>query len=237
MINIIDSFRNVAADKYAFIKIFILSIPVLACIFSASSGNAVFYNVLNLSIGILFAAIFFETIRRSCASEPMLLPSFLMPARMFVTLGLTLVASIPVTIICAGISYGYYYVLMVYFPDIIKTPITFKVCNTIFGLLISSLYMSSVTQFLDSGKIVNSYNPIKVLTAWKTFIVNTLFFSIQDVLFIIIIMVLPGYIVYMLAGMKLTNFFVILWVTMFSVMNYLMWADFYAQTKKESELY
>ncbi|MBR2525960.1 hypothetical protein IKE67_05800 [bacterium] len=237
MINIIDTFRNVAGDKYAIIKIFILTIPTLLCVYAKLSGNTVFYNSLNLIFGVVFAAVFFETIRRSCNAEPMLLPSFLMPIRMFITLGLTILAAIPIFAVCIGLSIGYFYVLTNYFSDVQQSPIVLKIINSIYALIISSLFFSSVTQFLDTGKIWDAYNPIKVMTALKTFIVNTAFFIVQNILFILIMVVLPAYVIVILAGMQMTNFFVILWLSMCAVLNYLMWADFYGQTKKESEVY
>ena len=237
MINIIDTCRNVVGDKYAVIKILILTIPTLICVYAKLSGNGLVYNSLNLIFGIIFAAVFFETIRRSCNSEPMLLPSFLLPVRMFLTLGLTILAAIPVIAICIGLGYGYFYVLSTYFPDIMQIQTSFKICNSIFALILSSLFFSSVTQFLDTGKVLDAYNPIKVLTALKTFIVNTLFFIIQNILFILIVVILPAYVILMLSGMNPTSFFFILWLSMCGVMNYLMWADFYGQTKKESEVY
>ena len=48
---------------------------------------------------------------------------------------------------------------------------------------------------------------------------------------------MPAYIIMVLAGMDLQNFFVILWLSMGGVINYLMFADYMGQTKKESELY
>lgn len=237
MINIIDTFRNVAGDKYAVIKIFILTIPALICVYAQLGGNVAVYGTLNLVFGIVFAAIFFETIRRSCNADPMLLPSFMLPIRMFITLGLTILAGIPITAVCIGISYVYFYLLMNYFPEIQQTPVVFYICNSMYALLTSSLFFASVTQFLDTGKIWDSYNPVKVLTAWKTFIVNTLFFIIQNILFVLIIVFLPAYVILLLAGMDWSNFFVILWFSMCGVLNYLMWADFYGQTKKESEVY
>ena len=237
MINIIDTFRNIVGDKYAVIKIIILTVPLLLAVYAKLGGNDILSNSMNLIFGIIFAAVFFETIRRSCNSEPMLLPSFLVPVRMFWTLLWTIVAAIPITAVCVGLSYGYIYVLFNYFPDLMNSPITAKTCNTIFSLLISSLYFASVTQYLDTGKVWDSYNPKKVLTAWKTFIVNILFFFVQDVIFILIVMIVPAYIIVVLSGMQWSNFFVILWLSMCGIVNYLMWADFLGQTKKESEVY
>ncbi len=237
MINIIDTFRNVVGDKYAMIKIIILTVPTLIATYAALGGNQAVYTTLNLIFGIVFAAVFFETIRRSCNSEPMLLPSFLLPVRMFVTLGLTILAAIPITAVCIGLSIGVLYLITNYSPDLLKDVLLAKILYFMYSLLISSLFFASVTQFLDTGKIWDAYNPVKVLTAWKTFIVNILFFIVQNIIFILIVMFIPAYVIAVLAGMQWTNFFVIFWVSMCGVVNYLMWADFLGQTKKESEVY
>lgn len=237
MINIIDTFRNVVGDKYAVVKILILTAPTVISVYANLSGQAVFSNLINLIFGVVFAAIFFETIRRSCNSEPMLLPPFMLPFRMFITLGLTILAAIPVTAVCVGLVLGYFHVLSTYFPDVIQSPITMKICNFIFSLIVSSLFFASVTQFLDSGKVIDAYNPIRVVKALKTFIVNNLFFIIQDIIFNLIVLIIPAYIIMVLAGMDIKNFFVILWLSMGGVVNYLMLADYMGQTKKESEVY
>ena len=66
MVNIIDCIRNVATDKYAFVKIAILAIPLIMSVYTYMSGQMVLSATLNIVFGILFAAVFFETIRRSC---------------------------------------------------------------------------------------------------------------------------------------------------------------------------
>lgn len=237
MINIIDTFRNIVGDKYAMVKILILTVPTLICVYAKLGGNEILYSTLNFIFGIVFAAIFFETIRRSCASEPMLLPSFLLPVRMFLTLGLTIIAAIPIVAVCIGLGFAYFYVLANYCPDVLQSPVTLKICNFIFALLITSLFFSSITQYLDSGKVWDAYNPIKVTLALKTFIVNNLLFIIQDILFNLLVVFAPAYIIAVLAGMNFTNFFVVLWLSMGGVINYLMFADYMGQTKKESEIY
>ena len=237
MINIIDTFRNIVGDKYAIVKILILTVPAVIATYAQLSGQTAFSTTINIIFGVVFAAIFFETIRRSCTAEPMLLPPFMLPFRMFITLGLTILAAIPVTAVCVGLGFGYFHVMFNYFPDVVQSSITLKVCNFIFSLLVSSLFFASITQFLDTGKLWDAYNPIKVALALKTFIVNIFFFIIQDIIFILIFMVVPAYIIALLAGMNWTNFFVILWVSVCFVTNYLMWADFLGQTKKDSEVY
>jgi len=237
MINIIDTFKNIVGDKYAMVKILILTIPTVISVYANLSGEALLAGTVNIVFGVVFAAIFFETIRRSCNAEPMLLPSFMLPFRMFITLGLTIIAAIPVTAVCVGIGAGYFYVIFNYFPDIVQSPITMRICNFILALLITSLFFAGVTQFLDTGKVWDSYNPIKVTLALKTFIVNNLFFVIQDILFNLFIIIIPAYVIIVLAGMDFKNFFVILWLSMGGVVNYLMFADYMGQTKKESEVY
>lgn len=237
MINLIDTCRNVAGDKYAMIKIFILTIPAVIATYAVLSGQTVFSNIINIAFGVVFSAIFFETIRRSCNSEPMLLPSFLLPIRMFLTLGLTIVASIPVVVIGIGLFMGYIHVLVTYFPDVQDSQTTLRICHFIFSILMTSLYFASVTQFLDTGKVWDAYNPIKVGKALKTFIVNMIFFLVQDLIFIILCILMPAYIIIVLAGMQWDNFFVILWLSMGAVVNYLVFADYIGQTKKESEVY
>lgn len=237
MINLVDTVRNVVGDKYAMIKIFILTIPTVIATYATLSGQVVFSSIINVIFSVVFAAVFFETIRRSCTAEPMLLPPFMLPFRMFITLGLTIVAAIPVVAINIGLFMAYIHVLVTYFPEVQTSPITFKICNFIFSLLITSLFFASVTQFLDSGKVWDAYNPVKVGKALKTFIVNMVLFLIQDLIFIILCILLPAYIIIVLAGMQWTNFFVILWLSMGGVVNYLMFADYIGQTKKDSEVY
>lgn len=237
MINLVDTVRNIVGDKYAMIKILILTIPTVIATYATLSGQVIFSSIINVIFSIVFAAVFFETIRRSCTAEPMLLPSFLLPIRMFITLGLTIVAAIPVVAINIGLFMAYIHVLVTYFPEVQTSPITFKICNFIFSLLITSLFFASVTQFLDSGKVWDAYNPVKVGKALKTFIVNMVLFLIQDLIFIILCILLPAYIIIVLAGMQWTNFFVILWLSMGGVVNYLMFADYIGQTKKDSEVY
>lgn len=237
MINIIDTFRNIIGDKYAMVKVLILTVPVMMCIYSKVLINDGVFSTLSIIFGVVYLAIFFETIRRSCTQEPMLLPSFLLPVRMFLTLGMTVLAAIPITIVCAGLYIGYVQLLGTYCPDLNQTPLSMYICNFIFTLLTTSLFFSSVTQFLDTGKLSDAYNPIKVIKALKTFIVDILFFIIQDAFFIAIVIVIPAYIISVLAGMNPTNFFVILWSSIGGVVNYLMLADYLGQTKKDSEVY
>lgn len=237
MINLVDTVRNIVGDKYAMIKILILTIPTVIATYATLSGQVVFSSIINVIFSVVFAAVFFETIRRSCTAEPMLLPPFMLPFRMFITLGLTIVAAIPVVAINIGLFMAYIHVLVTYFPEVQTSPITFKICNFIFSLLITSLFFASVTQFLDSGKVWDAYNPVKVGKALKTFIVNMVLFLIQDLIFIILCILLPAYIIIVLAGMQWTNFFVILWLSMGGVVNYLMFADYIGQTKKDSEVY
>lgn len=237
MINLVDTCRNIVGDKYAMIKIFILTIPTVIATYATLSGQSVLSNTINVAFGIVFAAIFFETIRRSCAAEPMLLPPFMLPFRMFITLGLTIVAAIPIVAVCIGLFMAYIHVLVTYFPEVQTSPITLKICNFIFSILLISLFFASVTQFLDSGKVWDAYNPIKVGKALKTFIVNNVLFIIQDLIFVILCILLPAYIIIVLAGMQWTNFFVILWLSMGWVVNNLMFADYMGQTKKDSEVY
>lgn len=234
MVNIIDCIRNVTADRYGMIKIFILSIPALICTYATLSGQVLVSGLINLIFGIIFLAVFFETIRRSCNAEPILLPSFLMPVRMFLTLGLTIVSAIPVFIVCVGL-----YILLGIFlkdnPQVLSTPVSYYITCSVFGLLITSLFFSSITQYLDTGKVFDAYNPMKVLRALKTFIVNLLFFIIQDVLAVAIFVIIPAMVIYMLGGQNPNNFFLIVFLCMGGVFNYLVFADYIGQTKKDSE--
>ncbi len=236
MVNIIDTFRNVIGDKYAVIKLLILTVPVLINVYAYLEGQLILANTLNVIYNIIFAAVFFETIRRSCTSEPMLLPSFLMPIRIFITLGQTIVASIPSLIICGGIVYGYFQLLKA-FPDIQQESNIYWIITGIFILFILSIFFASVTQFLDSGKIVDSYNPMKIVRALNRFIINIIGFVIQDVLFIAIVGVIPLAAIFVVFGFKYNIFVFYLYASFFFVMNLIMFADFIAQTKKESECY
>lgn len=231
MINIIDTCRNVVGDKYAVIKLLILTIPVLINVYAYVGGQMVLANTLNIIFGVVFAAVFFETIRRSCCAEPMLMPSFMMPVRMFITLGLTIVAAVPAVVVCGGIVYGYFE-LMKSFPEISQTPTVYWFVTVVFILFTLSLFFASVTQFLNSGKIFDSYNPVKVIKALNTFLVNFLGFSIQNALFFGLFALVPINLIAVVAGFKYDNFFIYLYASFYSVLNFIMFADFIAQTKK-----
>lgn len=231
MVNLVDCVRNVAADRYAMIKILILAIPYMLAIYSKID---VMQLSLSIIFGVIFLAVFFETIRRSCNAEPMLLPSFLMPVRMFLTFGLTIIASIPSLAILYGLSFGITELFKVY-PQLVEVKTTYYVIAVIANLLGISLFFASVTQFLDTGKVLNAYNPIKVLRALKTFIVNLIFFVIQDIIFLGIFVVIPIIIIYFLANQDVFNFFLMLYLTMGLIFNYLAFADYIGQTKKDSE--
>ena len=234
MVNIIDCIRNVATDKYAFVKIAILAIPLIMSVYTYMSGQMVLYATLNIVFGILFAAVFFETIRRSCNSEPMLLPSFLMPVRMFITLGFTILAAIPVVIINILLFMLFIFAVAQY-PELLNNQIVFYITYLIFYLLLVSLFFASITQYLDTGKLYDAYNPMKIIKALSTFIVNLLFYVIQVFLFTLIAFVLPAWIILMLNGMNPMNFLFILFMCMFMIFNYLVFADYIGQTKKDSE--
>lgn len=97
------------------------------------------------------------------------------------------------------------------------------------------MFFASVTQFLDTGKVFDAYNPMKVLRALKTFIVNLIFFVIQDIIFLGIFVVIPLIIIYFLSGLNMSNFFLMLYLAMALIFNYLAFADYIGQTKKDSE--
>ncbi len=231
MVNLVDCIRNVAADRYAMIKILILAIPYMLAFYSKID---VMQLSLNIIFCVIFLAVFFETIRRSCNAEPMLLPSFLMPVRMFLTLGLTIIASIPSLAILYGFSFGITELFKVY-PQLVEVKTTYYVITIIAGLLCISLFFASVTQFLDTGKVLDAYNPMKVLRALKTFIVNLIFFVIQDIIFLGIFVAIPIIIIYFLSGLNMSNFFLLLYLEMALIFNYLAFADYIGQTKKDSE--
>lgn len=234
MVNIIDCVRNVAADRYGMIKILILSIPAILGTYATLSGQIIVSGLVNSIFGIIFLAVFFETIRRSCNAEPMLLPSFLMPVRMFLTLGLTIVSAIPVFLVCVGLYIGLV-VLLKENPQILSNQVSYYITCSIFVLLTTSLFFASITQYLDTGKVFDAYNPMKVLRALKTFIVNYFFFVIQDALVVAIFIVLPAWVIFMLGGKNPTNFYLIVFLCMGAVFNYLVFADYIGQTKKDSE--
>lgn len=234
MVNIIDCLRNVTTDRYAMIKIFILTIPAMITTYAVLSGQQFASVTMQLIFCIIFAAVFFETIRRSCAAEPMLLPSFLVPVRMFLTLGLTILAAIPAIAINVGIYIGFMEFLKNY-PEIMENQVVFYIISSVLGLITTSIFFASVTQFLDSGKIWDSYNPVKVLYALKTFIVNLLFYVIQDALLVVFVILIPAAVILLLTGYDPMNFFFILWLNLSIILNYLVFADYIGQTKKDSE--
>ena len=234
MVNIIDCIRNVVTDKYAFIKIAILAIPAIISTHALMSGQMVLSITLNIVFGIIFAAVFFETIRRSCNSEPMLLPTFLMPVRMFITLGFTILAAIPIVIVNILLFLLFVFVLAQN-PQLMNNQIVFYIVYSIFYLLLVSLFFASITQYLDTGKLYDAYKPMRIIKALSTFIVNLFAYAIQAILFMLVAFVLPAWIILMLNGMNPMNFFFILYMCMFMVFNYLVFADYIGQTKKDSE--
>lgn len=131
MVNLVDCVRNVATDRYAMIKILILTIPYMLAVYSKID---VIQLSLSIIFGVIFLAVFFETIRRSCNAEPMLLPSFLMPVRMLLTLGLTIIASIPSLAILYGLFFGITELFKVY-PQLVEVKTTYYVITIIADLL------------------------------------------------------------------------------------------------------
>ena len=235
MINIIDTFRNVIEDKYAVIKLLIMTVPVLICVYAYMANHQALTSFFSFIVYLIFMAIFFETVRRSCAAEPMLMPSFIFPLRILITFGQTLVAAIPAIFVCALMSFGYFQLLKAV-PDIEQTPSSYYIITFIFIWLSVSLFFAIITQFLDSGKIFDSYNPKKVTKSLNTFIINTLMFVIQDAIFIGLVAVIPINVISVVAGFNFDNFFVYLYGSFFITLNFIMLADYVAQTKKEAEM-
>lgn len=230
MVNIIDCARNVMGDKFAFIKMIILSIPLMLSVWAAIGGNMFISVTMYAVFGVIFGAVFFETIKRSLNNEPMLMPSFLMPIPMFLTLAKVIVVSIiPVVInfcIYIGIT-----ALIASHTEILENQVLTYIIFTIIGLLCSSIYFATVTQFLDTGKLKDSFNLIVIAKSIKTFIVDLIFYGIQAVLFTLVAMI-PLYIIMMIYGQSAL---IIVYSCILVMTNYLIFADYIAQTKKDAD--
>ena len=234
MINIIDTCKNVLGDKYAVIKLGIMAVPLVMGIYAYNGGQMIVANTLNIVIGVIYLAIFCETMKRSCAGEPMLMPPFMMPIKMFITLGETIVAAIPAAVVCGGMVYGYFELLN-NVPELKEEIVSYTLITGAFILMILSIFFASVTQYSNSGKINSSYNVVKVVKALNTFIVDILSFAVQNALFFGLFGALPVYGIYIVAGFKWDNIVVYSYSSFYIVLNFIMLADFFAQTKKDSE--
>lgn len=230
MVNIIDCARNVMGDKYAFIKMIILSIPLMLSVWAAMGGNMFISVTMYIVFGVIFAAVFFETIKRSLNNEPMLMPSFMMPIPMFWTLFNVLLASIMPCVINFLIYIGVS-ALCAKYPQILENQLFMYIFGSIVGLLCSSIYFATVTQYLHTGKLKDSFNLVVIGKSIKTFIVDLLFYAIQAVLFTLVALI-PLYIIIMMYGRSVL---IIIYSCILVMTNYLIFADYIAQTKKDAD--
>ena len=230
MVSIIDCARNVMGDKYAFIKMLILSIPLMLSVWAYFSGNAFLSVTSYIVFGVIFAAVFFETIKRSLNNEQMLMPSFMMPIPMFWTLLMVIITSIMPCVINILLYIGFG-ALCTACPIIVENQILFNVSATILGLLCSSIYFATVTQYLHTGKLKDSFNLIVIAKSIKTFIVDLVFYGIQAILFTLIALI-PLYVIIMMYGRSVL---IIIYCCILVMTNYLIFADYLAQTKKDAD--
>lgn len=231
MVNIIDCARNVMGDKFAFIKMLILSVPLMLSTWAYLSGNAFLSGTSNIVFGVIFMAVFFETIKRSLNNEPMLMPSFMMPIPMFWTLlNVVLVSILPL-----AVNYGIYsgfFAFVAKYPQVAENQVSLYIFSTIAVLLCSSIYFATVTQYLDSGKIKDSFNLIVIAKSIKTFIINFVFYCVQALLFTLVALI-PLAIIIMLYGR--TSVLIVVYSCILVMTNYLIFADYIAQTKKDAD--
>lgn len=231
MVSIIDCARNVMGDKFAFIKMLILSIPLMLSVWAYLSGNAFLSVTSYIVFGVIFAAVFFETIKRSLNNELMLMPPFLMPIPMFWTLLMVIVASIVPVAINFGIYVGWV-ALFASYPDIFTNIVVLYMVNAVVGLLCSSIYFATITQYLDTGKLKDSFNLIVIAKSIKTFFVNIILYGIQALIFTLIALI-PLAIIVMLYGP--TSGLIVIYSSILVMTNYLIFADYIAQTKKDAD--
>lgn len=230
MVSIIDCARNVMGDKYAFIKMLILSIPLMLSVWAAMGGNMFISVTMYIVFGVIFAAVFFETIKRSLNNEQMLMPSFMMPIPMFWTLLMVIVASIMPCVINFLIYMGFA-ALCASYPQILEDTVVMYICGSLVGLLCSSIYFATVTQYLHTGKLKDSFNLIVIAKSIKTFIVDLIFYAIQAIIFILIALI-PLYVIIMMYGRSVL---IIIYSCILFMTNYLIFADYLAQTKKDAD--
>lgn len=231
MVNIIDCARNVMGDKFAFIKMLILSIPLMLSTWAYMSGNEILGKLTYTFFGVIFAAVFFETIKRSLNNEPMLMPSFLMPVPMFWTLLKVVLVSILPMVINFLLYFGFFS-LFALKPELIENKILLYVYCTIITLLTTSIYFATVTQYLATGKMKDSFNLIVIAKSIKTYIVNLLFYLIQALIFTVVALI-PLAIIIMVYGP--TSGLIVIYCCILVMTNYLIFADYIAQTKKDAD--
>lgn len=232
----VDTVRNVVGDKYAIFKLAIMSVPVFIIVMAYVNNHLVVANTMNIVCGVFFAAIFFETMRRSCTSEPMIMPSFMFPAQMLITLGLTIVASLPVIAVCGALAFVYFKVLELH-PEIQEEILSYSLFTAVFLLLGISIFFAGATQYINSGKILDSYNPVKVMKSLSTFIANLLLLIIQEAIFLGLFGFIPINLIAVVMGFNYDNIVVYAYSSFLFSLNFVMLADYIAQTKKESECY
>ena len=230
MVNIIDCARNVMGDKFAFIKMIILSLPLMLSVWAAMGGNMFISVTMYAVFGVIFGAVFFETIKRSLNNEPMLMPSFLMPIPMFWTLLMVILLSIMPCAINFLLYLGFG-ALCAKFPVLVENQIALYVSSTILTLLCSSIYFATVTQYLHTGKIKDSFNLVVIAKSIKTFIVDLIFYAIQVVLFTLVALI-PLYVIVMIYGKSML---IVVYCCILVMTNYLIFADYIAQTKKDAD--
>lgn len=231
MVNIIDCARNVMGDKFAFIKMLILSIPLMLSTWAYMSGNEILGELAYTFFGVIFAAVFFETIKRSLNNEPMLIPSFLMPIPMFWTLLKVVIVSILPMVINFLLYFGFF-ALFAMKPELIENKILLYVYCTIITLLTTSIYFATVTQYLATGKMKDSFNLIVIAKSIKTYIVNLFFYLIQALIFTVVALI-PLAIIIMVYGP--TSGLIVVYICILVMTNYLIFADYIAQTKKDAD--
>ena len=161
----------------------------------------------------------------------MLMPPFLMPIPMFWTLLMVIVASIVPVAINFGIYMGWV-ALFASYPDIFTNIVVLYMVNAVVGLLCSSIYFATITQYLDTGKLKDSFNLIVIAKSIKTFFVNIILYGIQALIFTLIALI-PLAIIVMLYGP--TSGLIVIYSSILVMTNYLIFADYIAQTKKDAD--
>ena len=104
--------------------------------------------------------------------------------------------------------------------------------NAVVGLLCSSIYFATITQYLDTGKLKDSFNLIVIAKSIKTFFVNIILYGIQALIFTLIALI-PLAIIVMLYGP--TSGLIVIYSSILVMTNYLIFADYIAQTKKDAD--
>lgn len=205
MASIIDSFRDVATDKKAFIKLIILAIPLNYAyqIYTETKTDFTwFWLVTIVTIFFLFGFLL-KTINNVLSDADSILPSF-NPFKIAFAAFKGLFAVLPLAFISVWLA-NYVCSLIYIIPWL---DITLKVC---IWLIVASVVLTSVLMFCTRERIADSYNLKLLSKASGDMIVTLIVFLIQLIVINLPTVGFIGYTLLILFGYgPVFNFFVAL---------------------------